>query len=428
MDRLTALYEQFDPLRPLGVNEADLYVDWQNLLDFADVKVSLVNSIARSRGPVCRLFTGHRGAGKTTELNRVKERLESGVAGRRFFVSMLYAEDWVDLADVQPEDLVLQIVRQLVSDLNNAGFAFAGAKFRNFFERLRHAVSVEGIEGIELGADPLKVSLTLRDLPTARHEFRQLLQGQLQTIYDLVNTEILREALSWLAKRGYERILIIVDQLDRIPQKLLNGHRLTNHENLFLDHAGTLRALACDVLYTVPIELAYSRCHGRLQDVYGGKILTLPAIPVRERGGEDSTRGLGVLREVVARRATKAGVTLEELFESPELLTKVSRCSGGHIRGLFVLLSSILDQTDDLPVTRKLLERSLSDSAAEFALPLRASDWRMLDDVRIARQPTDEESDAWNRLLRDRVVLTYRDERGYWYDCHPLLELVQREG
>ncbi|MGH8887394.1 MAG: hypothetical protein ACRDYX_19960 [Egibacteraceae bacterium] len=425
MDRITALYEQFDPLRPLGVDEADLYVDWQNLLDFADVKVSLVNSIARSRGPVCRLFTGHRGAGKTTELNRVKERLEFGAAGRRFFVSMLYAEDWVDLADVQPEDLVFQVVRQLVSDLNDAGLTFAEAKFRTFFERFRHAVSVEGVE---LGADPLKVSLTLRDLPTARREFRQLLQGQLPTIYDLVNTEILEEASSRLAKRGYERILIIVDQLDRIPQKLLNGHRLTNHENLFLDHAGTLRALGCDVLYTVPIELAYSRCHGRLQDVYGSKVLTLPAIPVRDRDGKESTSGLQVLREVVERRATKAGATLEEVFESPELLTKVLKRSGGHIRGLFVLLSSILDQTADLPITQKLLEQSLRDSAAEFALPLRATDWRMLDEVHATHQPTDEESDVWNGLLRDRFVLTYRDERGYWYDCHPLLELVQREG
>ncbi|MGH3928050.1 MAG: hypothetical protein ACRDTT_35165, partial [Pseudonocardiaceae bacterium] len=253
--------------------------------------MSLVNSIARSRGSVCRLLTGHRGAGKTTELNRVKQRLESGAAGRRFFVSMLYAEDWVDLADVQPEDLVFQVVRQLVSDLNDAGLKFAETKFRDFFEKFRQGVS---IKGVELGADPLKVSLTLKDLPTARREFRELLQGQLQTIYDLVNTEILQEASSWLASRGYERMLIIVDQLDRIPQKLLNGHRVTNHESLFLDHAGTLRALSCPVLYTVPIELAYSRCHGRLQDVYGSKVLTLPAIPVRDRDGEESASGLGV--------------------------------------------------------------------------------------------------------------------------------------
>lgn len=58
MDPLTALSAQFDPLRPLKADETDLYVDWQNQLDDVadDVKVRLANSIARSPGPVTRLF------------------------------------------------------------------------------------------------------------------------------------------------------------------------------------------------------------------------------------------------------------------------------------------------------------------------------------------------------------------------------------
>jgi hypothetical protein len=52
----------------------------------------------------------------------------------------------------------------------------------------------------------------------------------------------------------------------------------------------------------------------------------------------------------------------------------------------------------------------------------------MLDGVHRTHQPIDEESDVWNGLLRDRFVLSYRDEHGYWYDRHPLLGLVQREG
>jgi hypothetical protein len=59
---------------------------------------------------------------------------------------MLLAEQWLDLADVQPRIWVFQIVRQLVSDLSDAGMTFAGTRFRNFFERFRHDVSVEGIE------------------------------------------------------------------------------------------------------------------------------------------------------------------------------------------------------------------------------------------------------------------------------------------
>lgn len=429
VDRMAELYAQFDPLRPLGAEEADLYVDWQNQLDIADdVKVRLVNSISRSRGATCRLFTGHRGAGKTTELNRVKQRLESGAGGRRFFVSMLFAEQWVNLEDVQPEDVVFQIVRQLVTDLKHAGFSFAETTFGNFFGRLRDRFRSEvEIEGVELGLDPLKVSLALEAFPTARREFRHLLQGQLPTIYDLTNREILVRAREWLAQPehgGFEDVLIIVDQLDRIPQKLLNGRGITNHENLFLDHAGTLRALTCDVLYTVPIELAYSRCRNRLHDVYGGEILSLPAIPVRDRDGKEFGPGLGVLREIVDRRAAKAGVALDEIFATADLLTDVLRHSGGHVRGLFVLLSSILDRTADLPITEAVTRRTLRQAAADLALPLRAGDWTLLDEVHTSHQPVGDDADVLNALLRDRFVLAYQDDRGYWYDRNPLLELV----
>lgn len=154
MDPLTALSAQFDPLRPLEADETDLYVDWQNQLDDIadDVKVRLANSIARSPAPITRLFTGHRGAGKTTELNRVRQRLQDGVSGRRVFVSMLFAEQWVHLDDVAPEDLVFQIVRQLVTDLQEAGVPLAETSFRTSLGKvqdfLRGRFAVEGAKSV----------------------------------------------------------------------------------------------------------------------------------------------------------------------------------------------------------------------------------------------------------------------------------------
>jgi hypothetical protein len=106
---------------------------------------------------------------------------------------------------------------------------------------------------------------------------------------------VLKDAKVWLSKPengGYADILIIVDELDRIPQKVFNDRGLTNHENIFLDHAGILRSLNCDVLYTIPIELAYSRCRQRLRDVYGSDILSLPVIPVTCRTGDPFEPGI----------------------------------------------------------------------------------------------------------------------------------------
>lgn len=428
MDPLTALSAQFDPLRPLAVNETDLYVNWQEMLDTADdVKVRLANSIARSPGPVTRLFTGHRGTGKTTELNRVRQRLQDGIGGRQVFVSMLLAEQWVDLEDVQPEDLVFQIVRQLVSDLKQAGFTFAETRFRDALGGVRDFLRGKVVvDSAEVGVDPLKISLRFEAFPTHRKELRGLLEGLLPTIYDLTNVEILSKAREWLAKPengGYADIAIIVDQLDRIPRKPINGY--TNHEHLFLDRAGPLRSLNCDVLYTIPIELAYSRAHSRLQDVYGSTILTLPVVPVTTRTGEESTQGMRVLREIVGRRATKASVALKDMFAEPDLLDDVVRRSGGHIRGLFVMLQSILDRSAELPISRAITQRGLRRAAADLAVPLRGPDWDLLAQVHKTHEPVGDDHGEWNELLRDRFVLAYEDERGHWYDRNPLLELVE---
>jgi hypothetical protein len=239
------------------------------------------------------------------------------------------------------------------------------------------------------------------------------------------NNEILTKAREWLAQPecgGYSDIAIIVDQLDRIPRKPFNGY--TNQENLFLDHVGALRALNCDVLYTIPIELAYSRAHARLQDAYGSAILGLPAVPVSTRDGGRSPAGEAVLREIVRRRADKAGVSLGKVFDERDLLD-VLRCSGGHIRGLFVMLQSILDRAAELPISHAITQRGLRRAAADLAVPLRSSDWELLAGVHKSRDKVGDDHGAWNELLRDRFVLAYEDEYGHWYDRNPLLELVE---
>ena len=107
MSKRAALYQQFDPARPLEADEQTLYVDWQNRLGLDDVKVRLAESIALSGSlPVCRLFTGNRGVGKTTELKRIKRRLQEGGAEGKRFVCLLEAEWWMHLEDVTPTDIV----------------------------------------------------------------------------------------------------------------------------------------------------------------------------------------------------------------------------------------------------------------------------------------------------------------------------------
>lgn len=425
MRDIADLYRQFNPMKPLTADAADraLYVDWQRELRGSDddVKLRLARGIARSGGQaVTHLFTGPRGVGKTTELYRVKHLLESGTLGKKFFVSMLMAEQWLDLSDYQPEELSFQIVRQLVEDLKEAKFRPSGT-VQEFFNKLGVDFSKRlGLDTVELGVDPmLKVTFKNELIPyDTRRQFRELLQGQLPRIYDLVNGKLIKEARTWLARvKKADDILIIVDEVDRTP-------RLgDNHEDLFIGRAGILRALDCHVLYTMPIDLLYSPRQQVLSDIYGTEILTLPVMPVLKPSGTINSEGRKALREIVYKRAAAAQFKVTEIFESEDLLDEVLSASGGQVRTLIVLLRSMLNRVAALPVTKPTVERDLRERASMLSRPLSRRDWSVLKEVHDTKQPVNGgSSEVWSRLLRDSYILTYYDDEALdWYDWDPVL-------
>lgn len=435
MDAVTRLYNELDPLRPLRGDEDALYVDWQHRLDpeGRDAKSRLVQTFRRNASPqrpITRLLTGHRGCGKTTELNRVRDALSGGDGGSKVFVSMLFADEWLDLEDVQPEDLVLQIVRQLVSDLSAAGVSLGEQKLKGFFVSLWERARSAKLETAEIGLDPLKFSFKLEHFPTARDDFRALLRNQLPTIFELVNRELLPAAREQLLRDGFEDVLLIVDDLDRIPQKVLTGGDVTNHHSLFLDGSPALRAISCSLLLTVPIELAYSPAQARLRDVYGGAIETVPLLPVVDRSGATIPAGQAALIEIVGRRARQAFGTATSnpascagrIFAEEELLQRAVRLSGGHLRSLLVIMSGLLDWIDELPVAASTFDRYATVTAQDFARALFPPDREMLHQV--AADGQSSEDPRFFELLRSMYLFAYRSEGCDWYGLNPLLQEI----
>ncbi len=431
MPDIADLYRQFDPMRPLtasGAADRTLYVDWQRELGGDDVKLRLARGIARSGGhAVTHLFTGPRGAGKTTELYRVRHLLEEGTFKKRFFVSMLMAEECLDLGDVQPEELIFQVIRQLVGDLRSSGFQPSGAVLEFFYKLGMEFNKKLNLDMVAASADPLRFTLKYQDIPFGRRRaFRELLQARLPRIYDVVNNKLILEARAWLSsEKGIDDILIIVDEIDRIS---LQG---TSLEDLFINRSGTLRALDCHVLYTIPLELAYSPRQAAIRDIYGTEILTLPVMPVHDTTGSLNAPAQHALCKIVKHRASAAGFELAGLFDEPKQLDEILSASGGHVRTLFVMLRSMLDRIEDLPITSAIVNRSLEGTAADLARPISVQDWSELEQVHRTKRPVNaDSSDTWNRLLRDFYVLTYYQEGiGYWYDRNPLLQYTdQRTG
>jgi hypothetical protein len=427
MADIAALYQQFDPGRPLEADETDLYVNWQAKAAPDDVKTLLVRSIAMSGDiPVTRLITGHRGSGKTTELKRVKQIFETD--DRKVFVSFLEAQEWLNLQDVEAEDIALHMVRQLVADLSAAGCSLALAKVIQAFEEFKKVLqaSVE-LSDFKFSAAGVGVGLKVKDVPGAQGKLRELLGKRLPTLHQLINEEILVEARKCLLQKGYQDILVIVDDLDKIPERQTTDRRVTNHVVMFIEQAASLRSLKCDVLLTVPIELAYSKRGQELGFIYGGDLHSLPVIPVASKNGDPYRPGLAALRTIVEDRAKKAGLSLAEIFRGDADLDRLCSVSGGHLRSLFILLRSSMEHCGSLPLTESAIELTIRKKAHETARPLKTADWKILRKVHKTKSSSD--SELFFDLLRSLFIFSYTDEGGkIWYDWNPLLGLVTAKG
>lgn len=419
-DAADALYQQFDPLRPLAVDETRLYVDWQPQVGIEDVKATLVNAFVRAGDQnVWRLFSGHRGVGKTTELLRVGQRLEEGVRGTRFLVSMLRSEQWLDLDDIRAEDVAFQMIRQLVTDLvERGGMSFKAEEARSWGRRI---VEWVGQTGLQVGPDWLKLSFTLKDFPGRRDEFRDLLRGQLPSLFDNVNQRLLLPARQHLAGLGFQGgVVAIVDDLDKIPLRVLgDAQGTTNHEQLFLHQGRLLRSLQCDALYTVPIELAYSQAQNELVNSFGGRILSLPVIALHDRRGDPQPAALAALLSIYTRRVAEAGAEGAAVFADEALLHDTLVSTGGHVRSLCIAMRELLDQVDTLPVGRDVVEKVFLRLRRDMRRGLEPGERDVL--AAVAASGLKHDDPAFFRLLRSGYLLGYQDDESDWYAPHPWL-------
>lgn len=301
-------------------------------------------------------------------------------------------------------------------------------RLRGIFQSLRERLRGTRLESVEVGIDPLTFSFALNDFPTDRREFRDVLRGQLPTVYDLVNRELLPAAREHLATQGFEDVLLVVDDLDKIPQKVLSEQGLTNHENLFLDNASTLRAISCSLLMTIPIELAYSPAQGRLRDDYGAAIGAIPLVTVEDRSGAPVVAGERALAEVIGRRARVAfdepnldpAEAAQRIFATPADLSRVLHLSGGHLRSLLVMLTELLDWVDELPVPTATLDRYVPRAAKDLARGLLPEARDVLRAVSASKGASSDP--RFFELLRNHYVFAYESGDGeYWYDANPLL-------
>lgn len=198
-----------------------------------------------------------------------------------------------------------------------------------------------------------KVTAKTKDSPRLRSQLRQYLEPRTSGILEAINQQVLERAKEQLKLQGYQGLVVIIDNLDRVDISPKASGR-SQPEYLFIDRGEQLKKLNCHLVYTIPLVLIFSNELSTLTNRFGIKPVLLPMVTVKNREKTYNLEGIKLLRQMVLARAfpwlgeIERLSRINEVFDSDETLDRLCRVSGGHVRNLLVLLYSCLQEDDPL--------------------------------------------------------------------------------
>jgi len=435
---MTEIYNVFDPFDP---PPREAYVDCKAVRGDWNVLTELGRKIIRSKGPTCQLYTGHRGVGKSTELLQLQEAL----LGQKYFVVYFPADsEDIDVEDTEYADILMACTKHLIKTIDLEDKKNL-KPLSNWLKKIKEGLLLTPLSFEDLSLDHqvflqmTKITATLKTQPDNRSKIREEINANTPSLLEVLNEFIDASKLA-LEKKGYKDLVLMVDNLDRIVEKQRSAEGLTNYDEIFIKCHEQMRGLHCHTIYTVPLAMVYSNRYTQLQNNYS-ETNVLPMVMLQYENGEISKAGLAAFREVIAKRIILAklendpqiGKKLAEsletsVFESAEILERLCLMSGGHIRLLMKMIQKALDHTDNLPISKRAVNRAIADAKDEY-LNIFDDDWVRLATVYLSKQISNNA--ASRRLLSSRIVVEYRcrdvnENLKRWYDVHPLVQSLQQ--
>ncbi len=409
------IYRQFNPREPLEVGD-DRYVDCTEVRGipslFERLKLPLEN------GSASTLFAGLMGDGKTTLLKRLRKQIEE--AGH--LVAFGEASQRLNINDVESEDVIVLTLIAVGETLRDRyGQSIEDGPLRRHFEDLQRILSLDlDVQKIDVGlGGVLKATLEAKDVAPMRKQLRDRLKAARgPTFLELANDYLDRAREIVAETDRNKRLVVILDELDRIESH--EESEILQQRRLFLSQHSDLIHLRCHAIYTLSLGLAVKE-KLNLGARYGQEPIVVPMVPTHHRDGSPHEAGMAKLREIIRRRVEKAGLSMEEAFDDPQIVVdRICEASGGYLRDLMTLVRSVCAETlakqAQLPLTEQAARAAI---ALFFAGQLDAARryWEELKKVHETHIFTNLEPEIQQQLLKNRLVYVYYDDTNWYNVC-----------
>ena len=425
---LQEVFNAVDPARPLQSGDPR-YVDTSAVRGNENVVTRLYETITWSDTATAQLFTGHRGCGKSTELLRLKDRLERA----DYAVVYFEADAVLHLNDVVYTDILIAIARKVVECSEEIGVKVNQKLLDDvlawFAEVIYEKQNLSEVKA-EL-ANEFKLSLPKLLSPFAQMMSR--ITGQLKTGWEskklirqrldpqieqlIVNVNLLlSETESKLCKKGKRGLVLIIDNLDRIPFRPLSedGQR-NNHDLLYIEHGEHLCALTTHIIYSVPVAMFYSPQASVLESVFPDNLI-MPMIKTRDRANQAWREGLDVMRTILERR-----IVLDEVFTTDALDLLVDM-SGGYPRDLMLMVRYACHYARDRyprPIDEGAAKRALGRVVSKYHRMIPEDHFPLLAAVHLSKEVTND--NTHRLMLYNLSILEYMNDIPPWLDVHPAI-------
>jgi hypothetical protein len=398
----------------------------------ADIINKMYLTISRAQFPCHILYSGHLGSGKSTELNRLKAKLEEN----RLFVCFVDVQGKLDLDTLKHTDLFIFLLESLLGCAKEHRLSIKEEKLNQIKNYLlkeeTKIVSKTGSAEAEFDASfeakspsilfsvlslVSKIRASMQIKSDYRDEWRINMEPDINTYIRMINS-LLRDIRDSAAEKSYVNSfpIILIDSLE----KTANSPVI----QLFSAHSSDLVRLDASMVISYPVSLTYLPMCNHIKS-YFTLSCRLPMIELwrwnqNERkyinkGALIQSPGFRVLREIILRR-------IDESIIDDEALMMIIQKTGGFLRDLFsAAFSSALNalakghdkiEVDDafeaLDEMRSEICSQFPDKSKPILIKIISGDKMYAYNEQLAE------------LMQSGAVLEYNGKR--WVDVHPLVE------
>lgn len=401
---LTQVFNLFDPLKPLATEE-ELR---EYFIERPKGPLKLMGDYLLQSGtePVKILFTGHRGSGKSTELNQLVLNLHN-----QFFIVKFSIIKTLDQFDLNYIDIVLTSALKLLEMAIENKVKINKGILKNIFEWLHYDITEEKIIEVKddtklssnVNALVLKLEGKLHKESITREVMREKIRPRFTELIDKINLTITE-----IKKETAKETLIIIEDIDKT--------NLDTAQHLFFKYGESLLSINSKVIYTFPIALRYSDNFPQVVKTFNIHFV-LPNITIIDKQGRENRIGQEMLKKVILKR-------MEESLIHEDAIKGAIQLSGGLLQELMTIIKNASLYT--FSSNKKVIDLTnihqvVNEIRNDYRVMLREEQYQMLTKINDDKEKRVTNNEIVRQLLHNLSLLEYRNADS-WVDVHPIVK------